>query len=197
MWWFNSKRNRSGGAVSGKSVSTDDYKKEGYTYYYSRGERLNKLKTLEGRKRKPRFFSNKKRRNLLILLIDLFLIAVVMYFLNKPANIYLQKNENGLVYELNVTGIKGKKILIGISIKNQGVEKLVFSDSIPIVINIEDRNGEVITLRGTIKYDTILFPEESTSIVFLLGQDELPGSGKVIVFTGTASDPIFSKDVRF
>ena len=197
MWWLNSKRNKSKEARIGKSESIDDYKKEGYTYYYSRGERLKKLKTLEGRKRKPRFFSNKKTRNLLIILIDLFLIAVVMYLLNKPANIYLQKNEEGLNYELNITGIKGKKVLIGISIKNQGVEKLVFYDSIPLVIEIEDRNGGVIILEDEIKYDTVLFPGESTSIVFLLGQDELPGIGKVDVFKGAVSEPIFSKDVRF
>ena len=197
MWWFNSKRKRPGGAARGKSESIDDYKKEGYTYYYSREERLKKLKTVEGRKRRPRFFSNKKTRNLLIILIDLFLIAVVMYLLNKPANIYLQKNDNGLGYELNITGIKGKRILIGVSIKNEGDEELVFSDSIPIVVEIEDRNGGVIILSDTIKNDTILLSKESTSIVFLLSQDELPDNGKVDVFTGTESDPIFSKDVRF
>ena len=197
MLWFNNKRNKPRGAFAGKSESIDDYKKEGYTYYYSRGERLKKLKTLESRRRKPRFFSNKKTRNLLIIFIDLFLIAIVMYLLNKHANIYLQKSEKDLNYELNITGIKGKKVLIGVSIKNQGVEKLVFSDSIPIVVEIEDRNGEVIILEDAIKYDTVLFPGESTSIVFLIGQDELPGNGKVDVFKGAASDPIFSKDVRF
>jgi len=197
MWWFNSRRNRSRGAVRGKSESIDDYKKAGYTYYYSREERLKKLKTPEGGKRRPRFFSNKKTRNLLIILIDLFLIAVVMYLINRPANIYLQKNDNGLVYELNITGIKGKRILIGFSITNHGAEKLVFSDSVPIVVEIEDRNGGGIILSDAIKSDTVLFPEESTSIVFLLGQDELPGSAKVDVFTGTASVPVFSKNVRF
>ncbi len=197
MMLFNRKRNRAARSARRKSESIDDYKKAGYTYYYSREERLKKLKTLQGGKRKPRFFSNKKTRNLLIILIDLSLIAAVMYVINKPANIYLQKNENGLIYELNITGIKGKRVLIGVSIKNQGAEKLVFSDSIPIVVEIEDRNGGVITLNDAIKYDTVLFPEESTSVVFLLNQDELPGSGKVDVFTGTASDPVFSKDVRF
>ena len=197
MLWFIRRRNSSDRNIVGKNEFIDDYKKAGYVYHYSREERLKKLRILQGRKRNPRIFSNKKKRNLFIIIIDLLLIAIVMYILNKPANVYLQKNENGLMYELNITGIKGKKILIGVSIKNQGTEKLVFSESIPIAVKIEDQDGGIITLSDVIKYDTVLFPEESTSIVFLLDQDELPGSGKVDVYTGAADTPLFSKDVRF
>jgi hypothetical protein len=197
MWPFTNKRNRYSEAVKKRSTPIDDYKKEGYTFHYSRENRLKKLKTQGLERRRPRVFSNKKTRSILIILIDLVLIAVVMYLLNKPANVYLQKNDNGLIYELNITGIKGKRILIGFSIKNQGNEKLVFSDSVPVVVEIEDRNGGVIVLRDNIKDDTVLFPEESTSVVFLLNQDELPGSGIIDVFTGSASTPVFSKEIRF
>jgi hypothetical protein len=197
MWPFDNRRQRSAGAAGKISGPIDDYKREGYTFHYSREARLKKLKTRRYDRKRPRVFSNKKNRSILIVLIDLVLIAVVMYLINKPANVYLQKNENGLIYELNITGIKGKRILIGFSIKNQGAEKLVFSDSVPVVVEIEDRNGGVIVLKDAVQNNTVLFPEESTSVVFLLNQDELPGTGKVDVFTGSASAPVFTKDVRF
>ena len=197
MWFFIPRRRRSSEPSKERSESTDNYKIGGYTFHYSREERLKKLKTYRSGKRRPLIFSNKKNRSFLIVLIDLILIAVVMYMINKPANVYLQKNDNDMIYELNITGIKGKRILIGFSIKNQGTEKLVFSDPIPVVVKIKDRNGGVIVLKDTVKNDTVLFPEESTSIVFLLSQDELPGAGKIDVFTGSETIPVFSKDVRF
>ena len=110
MWPFDNRRQRSAGAAGKISEPIDDYKRGGYTFHYSREARLKKLKTRGYDRKRPRVFSNKKNRSILIVLIDLVLIAVVMYLINKPANVYLQKNENDLIYELNITGIKGKRI---------------------------------------------------------------------------------------
>ncbi len=172
--------------------------KEGIKFYYNRNERLRKLREVTGeRRRRFRFLAKGRTRGLLIILVDLLLISGVMYMLNKPANVYMQKTEDGVIYELNVTSIKGKRILIGFSVKNQGQDNLVFSESVPVVVKIEGRNGEVLVLQDIIEENTVLFPDESTSIVFLLGHDELPGSGRVDVYYESSSGPIFSRSVRF
>lgn len=172
--------------------------KEGVKFYYNRNERLRKLRQETGGKRRRfRFLTKRRTRSLLIILVDLLLISGVMYMLNKPANIYIQKTVDGVIYELNVTGIKGRRVLIGFSVKNQGQDKLVFSESVPVVVKIEDRNGEILVLQDIIEENTVLLTNEGTSIVFLLDHNELPGSGQVDVFFESSSGPIFSRNVRF
>jgi hypothetical protein len=111
--------------------------------------------------------------------------------------VYLQKSINEELYELNVTGIRGGKVLIGFTVRNLKVESITLPQSIPVVINIQGKNDEFLTLKKYFEENTVLMSQEATSVVFLVDNNELPSSGKVDVFYKTLSDPIFTRNIRF
>jgi hypothetical protein len=180
----------------GAETQSGEAEKDKITFYYNREERLKKLKNIRGEKRK-RILANRRIRSLIIIFIDLLIIALVIYLINKPANVYLQKSINEELYELNVTGIRGGKVLIGFTVKNLKVESITLPQSIPVVINIQGKNDEFLTLKKYFEENTVLMSQEATSVVFLVDNNELPSSGKVDVFYKTLSDPIFTRNIRF
>jgi hypothetical protein len=170
-------------------------------FHYDREKRLERLKQLrhdiDKPARKRRFFARKRTRSLFIILIDLVLIAAAYYLLTKPANIFLEKEGEGLLYELNINGIRGKKVLIGFTVKSQKENVIVFNEPVQVEVKLTDKNSSVTIYRRTIEANTILHTGESSSVAFLLDEDELPGSGLLELYYGTSTTPLFSRNVRF
>ena len=164
-------------------------------FHYSREERLQK-RHLPSFERNAFLFFRKKRRGLLIIIIDIFLIALVFIFLNKPTNVFLQKEKRDLVYELNVTGVKGQKTLIGFTIRNKGVRDIAVTPD-PVSIQITPRSGDVQTYQKPIEHDTVLQPGESSSTIFLFSDEELPDWGRLELFYGTEKQALFTRNIRF
>jgi hypothetical protein len=179
-----------------KRRGIDQSEKEKIRFYYNREERLKRLRSTEARK-KFRFLANRRVRSLLIIFVDLILISVLVYLLNRPTNLYVQHTNNGEIYELNITDIRGRKTLIGFTLKNNMQVDITFSEDSPVVLKITDRSENAFTFEKFIQKDTILAPEEATSVMFLLDQNKLPGAGRLDVFYGDTVDPIFSQKVRF
>lgn len=165
-------------------------------FYYNREERLKRLGRRIDTKR-LRLLKRRRLRGFFILLIDLFLIATIFYFLNKPANLYMKQKADDLLYELNVTGIRGKKALIGFTIENQRTEAVLITADEPVWVRIEAKGREVMEFRKSLGKDTLLEPGESSSVIFLIDEDELPRIGQLELFYGSSSYPLFSKVVRF
>ncbi len=165
-------------------------------YYYSREERLKKLRR-GYTSQTPRFFRRKRSRILLILLVDIFLISIVAYLINKPANLYVTKKAEDLQYELNVTGIRGKKVIVGFSLKNLGANPYHFENSGKVILKILKKDGTMISKEKSFSPETELQPGESTSVIFIFSQDELPASGKLVIYYRDYNSPIFSRSVRF
>ena len=140
--------------------------------------------------------SRKKRRGLIIIVIDVILIAIVLFYITKPTNVLLTKEQNSLVYELNITGVRGGKILIGFTIRNEGSMENALG-SHPVNLRVTDKAGRAQSYQEYIERGTILEPGESSSTVFLISRDELPASGLTELFYGTNSKPLFSKNVRY
>jgi hypothetical protein len=165
-------------------------------FHYDREARLKKLHRPSTEKGK-RHFSRKKRRGLLIVIVDLLLIALVLYYLNKPTNVFLEKREGSLVYELNVADIRGAKTLIGFTVKSleeTATRKLI---SGPVTVKIIPQTGESRTFQKYIEPDTVLRPGEISSTVFLIGEGELPDWGLLELYYDNIDEPLFSKRVRF
>jgi len=165
-------------------------------FHYNRNERLKKLhhQPLE---RRGRPLSRKRKRGLLIIIVDLFLIALVFYYVNKPANVFLEERKRNLTYELNVTGIRGKKILIGLTMRNQGNEDAAALDGTRITLVITPKTGDSLTFHKQVESGTVLQPGESSSIIFLLNEQELPGWGLLELYIDNEKVPLFSKTIRF
>jgi hypothetical protein len=167
---------------------------QGIKFYYDREHRLSRLQTKKPA-RKFRIFSKGRSRSLLIILIDIILIALLIYILNKPTNLYLEKSVGDVYYELNVTAIKGGKMLIGLTIKNLSEENMAISDSVPVLLKITDGNNSDLTYEKHVEENTVLLTNEATSVVFLIDSEELPRTGQLdIVFE---SDVLFTRNVRF
>jgi hypothetical protein len=175
--------------------SSNNRSNDGLTFYYSREERIRK-RHKPPYNRKSSFLFRKKRRGLIIILVDVVLIAIVLFFVIKPANILLTQKKNHMIYELNITGIRGGKVLVGFTIRNEGLsERILSSDT--VTLRITDKSGESQSHREHIKEYTMLMPGESSSTVFLLNQKDLPRSGLAELYYGTSKNPLFSKNVRF
>jgi hypothetical protein len=129
--------------------------------------------------------------------IDLLLIALVIYYLNRPVNVLLQQEVNDLVYELNVTGIKGKRILIGFTIVNESPENSHSLLTDPVIIRITSKKGDTTTFQKSMDNHTVLSPGESGSTIFLLEERDLPSAGILELFYDSDSKPLFSKNIRF
>ena len=164
-------------------------------FYYSREERIKKRHKPYSDRRSG-FLSRKKRRGLIIIGIDVILIAIVLFYIIKPANVLLTKEQNSLVYELNITGVRGGKILIGFTIRNEGSAENAVGAS-PVNLRITDKYGRAQSYQEYVERGTMLEPGESSSTVFLINRDELPASGLTELLNGTDSEPLFSKNVRF
>jgi hypothetical protein len=74
---------------------------------------------------------------------------------------------------------------------------ITFSEDSPVVLKITDRSENVFTFEKYIQKDTVLAPEEATSVMFLLDQNKLPGAGRLDVFYGGTADAIFTQKIRF
>ncbi len=167
-------------------------------FYYNREERLKKIKRDYSTKRSRFLFLSKRRtRSLLIIFVDLILISIVIYLMNRPINVFMQKDGDGVLYELNVTGIRGKKVLIGFTIKSQKDEKIVFSEPVPVSIKIISKSNDVLMFNKAIKENTILNSGESSSVIFLLNEDDLPRTAHLEFYYNSVSFPLFSRNVRF
>lgn len=165
-------------------------------YYYNREERLKKLRR-EYASSTPRFFRTKRSRILLILFIDIIIIAIVGYIINKPTNLYLTKRVDNLQLELNVSGIKGKKIIVGFSLKNLGSHTYQFDGSEKVVLKILRKDGSVIIREKMFSPGTKLQSGESTSLIFLFSRDELPPSGELLIYYKNYAIPVFTRTLRF
>jgi hypothetical protein len=179
-----------------RAKNIEKLKREGIKYHYDREERLKKLRRGQDRKR-ARTLSKRRIRTLLIILVDLFIISLVFYILNKPSNIYLEKNIEGILYELNVTGIKGNKLMIGFTVKNEKAEDVVFFEPVPVKVVILDRDEREFSFQKKLDKNTLLLPQESTSVIFLLDQEALPGSGRLDLYFRSSEAPMFSHNARF
>ena len=164
-------------------------------FYYSREERLRK-RHHPPYDRKSGLLSKRKRRGLIIIVVDIILITIVLFYISKPANILLKKEQKNLIYELNVTGVRGGKILIGFTIRNEGSAEVSLGSD-PVTIRITDRSGDTKSFQKYVDQATVIEPGESSSTVFLLSQEELPGSGLTELFYGTDTHPLFSRNIRF
>jgi hypothetical protein len=165
-------------------------------FHYNRETRLKRMHRSSTEKGK-RPFSRKKRRGLLIVIVDLLLIALVLYYFNRPTNVFLEKSEGSLVYELNVADIRGGKTLIGFTVKNQGETATHELIAGAVIVKIIPQAGESRTFQKFIEPGTVLRPGEISSTVFLIGKDELPDWGLLELYYGGKEEPLFSKRVRF
>jgi hypothetical protein len=69
-------------------------KREELHFHYSREERLKKLRMKKEVKR-PRILANRRIRSLIIIFVDLLLVGLAIYLLNKPVNLYLKESDGG------------------------------------------------------------------------------------------------------
>jgi len=168
----------------------------GLHFHYSREERLKKLRSGYVPQRR-RFFSRKTRRGIFILLVDILLVALAFYLLTKPANVYLEKEINGVNYGLNVTGIKGKKILIGFTLKNKTTQTIQFENPAPVYVQVKKGDSIVLRLKKTIAENTLLLAGESSSLIFLIEENRLPRSALVQLYFNSGDTPLFEKNIRF
>jgi len=168
-------------------------------FHYNREERLKKLRRVyEDTGKRKRLFTRRKNRILLIFLVDLIIISAVGYFLTKPANIYIKEKRGEFQYELNVTGIRGNKVMVGFTMKYLGEDKVIFSSPEEVIVLIKDNDGKkYIEEKKNLQSGMILQKGESSSLVFLFEQNDLPTRGRLELFYKDVSVPFFSKDVRF
>jgi len=167
-------------------------------FHYNRARRLQRThRELYPEGPGRRWIRNKRTRSMLIILLDLIIIAGVFYFASRPANVFLKRTEGTAVYELNITGIRGKKVLIGFTIRNAG--DLAIEIPSPALVRTELSHDEAqpIVLEKYFEQKGVLGPGESTSVVFLLDEEKLPGSAMLVLFFGGSEEPLFSKRVRF
>jgi len=62
---------------------------------------------------------------------------------------------------------------------------------------IRGRSGTLVTSRKYIERDTVLMPGESTSVIFLFEEAELPRTADLEVFYDDSREPLFKRYVRF
>jgi len=171
-------------------------KREELHFHYSREERLKKLRMKKEVKR-PRILANRRIRSLIIIFVDLLLVGLAIYLLNKPVNLYLKESDGDMLYELNVTGIKGGKVMIGITLQNQTDVRMFFPRAVPVVVRVQGKNSQMFTFQKSIEQNTALEPHESTSVIFLIDEQRLPTSGQLAVYIRDSQDPLFFRSVRF
>jgi hypothetical protein len=169
-------------------------------FHYNREDRLKKLGTRKSQtqtRKWGRLFGNKKGRRLLLLLANMALIYAVVYAYVKPSNVYVRQKAQGNYFELNVTALRGKKTIVGFTVRNGTAKTLVFNDPVPVALFIRGRSGTPITSRRYIERGTVLKPGDSTSVIFLFEEAELPRTAELEVFYADSRDPVFKRSVRF
>jgi hypothetical protein len=179
-----------------RTGSGENNGREEAKFHYDREQRLKRFHRSTTRRRSLRV-GKKRRRNLLIIFIDLLIIALVYYLINRPANVYLEKEERDVSFELNVTGIRGKKILVGFSIRNSSEDNMSMGNSKPVQVKILPRNGEPLTFEKNVEGETVLLPGESISTIFLFNEEDLPGWATLEIYYGSDEIPIFTRNIRF
>jgi hypothetical protein len=169
-------------------------------FHYNREARLKKLGTRKAQtqpRKWGRLFANRKSRRLFILLANMALIYAIVYAYVKPSNVYVRQKIQENDFELNVTALRGKKTLVGFTVRNGTGENLVFQDAVPVSLFIRGRSGTPVTSRRYIERDTVLTPGESTSVIFLFEEAELPRTADLEVFYDDFREPLFKRNVRF
>jgi len=169
-------------------------------FHYNREERLKKLRTQKTHvqtRKWGRFFADKKSRRLFILLANMALIYMIIFTFVKPSNVFIRQRLEGCDYELNVTALRGKKTLVGFTLRNGKSGDLVFEEPVPVSLLIRGRSGFLITTRKHIERDTVLLPGESTSVVFLFEEADLPRTADLEIFYDDSPEPLFKRTVRF
>ncbi|MBN2322580.1 MAG: hypothetical protein JXQ30_02500 [Spirochaetes bacterium] len=166
-------------------------------FHYDRARRLGRIhRDLYPNRSRRRWIRNKRTRNMLVILLDLIIIAGVFYFASRPANVFLKKTEGAAEYELNVTGIRGKKVLIGFTVRNAGDSTLELPLNVPVRITLSHDEAQPVVIEEYFEQNDPLDRGESSSVVILLDEDALPGSATLELFFG-GEKPLFSKRVRF
>jgi hypothetical protein len=88
-------------------------------------------------------------------------------------------------------------VLIGFTVTSQTEDTFVFSEPVLVTVKLTDRDNNVLTYQRSIEANTILRPNESSSVAFLLAEDDLPRSGQLDLYYGSSNTPLFSKNVKF
>jgi hypothetical protein len=168
-------------------------------FHYKREERLKKLRLQqpEAELRRQPFLFKKGRRRGAVFLIDLLLVVLVIYLVTKPSNLYVQQKKEGVSYELNVTALKGKRTLVGFTLRNEKQEEMFFSEAVPVLLRIRGKSGGERSYTGFMEKGSHLLPRESSSVVFLLDESELPGLGILELYYGDSREPLFRRNLRF
>ncbi|MFW6181395.1 MAG: hypothetical protein ACOC8N_06570 [Spirochaetota bacterium] len=161
-------------------------------FHYNREKRLGKLQAAGHSRR--RFFSKRRRRTLIIVLVDLLLVAAVLYFMNRPVNVYVTGRSGVLDYEVNVSEIRGDKVLIGFTVRNRTGDEISLSGAGPVVLEIEGPGASFSRSRAF--QEDSLAGGESSSVVFLFDRSSLPATASIRVYCG-GDDPVFQQDIRF
>jgi hypothetical protein len=172
----------------------------GIRFHYNRDERLKNLRTSADKQPRRKWqhpIANKKSKRLFILIANVALIYGIVFSFVKPSTVYMRQSDREYEFELNVTALRGRKTLVGLTVRNEKEDNLAFRDSVPVQLSIIGRSVEPITSIKYIDGGTVLTPGESTSVVFVFEADELPRTADLEIFFDDRVDPLFRKNVRF
>ena len=100
-------------------------------------------------------------------------------------------------YELNVSGIRGKRVMFAVTITNKSNTTIEISKGRQIILDIKENDEKEYNFKKQIGENTELRPGESTSVVFMIKESELPKSGDVNIYIGDNKRPVFSTKIRF
>ena len=179
-----------------KMVDNSNMSNDTITYYYNREERLKKLRSIPEKKHVS-FFRKGSKRTLLIILVDVMIVSLAIYLINKPTNLYETRKINKIQYELNISGIRGKKVMVALTIINKGNTPIKINKEELINLHIIAKNNNIYEFKKKIGEDTTLNLNESTSVVFLIKENMLPKVGNVKLYIGNSNKATFSNNVRF
>ncbi len=188
-------KDKNEGSVDGEGKRHSLNPEQDLIFYYNRDERLKKLhRTLETKH--TGFFKSKRSRRLLVLFIDIVIIAVVIYIINRPTNVYEVKSIDNLKYELNISGVRGHRVMFAVTVSNTGSNKIDLSNKSSVVLKIVGKGSGGYNTSKKFQ-DATLGKNESTSVVFMIDEKKLPRYGEVSIYIDQDPSPIFKRKVRF
>lgn len=164
-------------------------------FHYSRNERLQKIRNSYRRDRGGPSKKRIRRIRFIIIGADLVFVFILFYFLSTPTNVYLEKSGGPVRFELNVTGMKGDRLLVGFSLQNDTEREIRLDPDTPVVLRLSSVNGTVAEERKTVGADA-LPPSDMLSVIFLLDRSGLPYSGTIELYYGEDPRPVFEKRIR-
>lgn len=171
---------------------SDQEQHEEVVFHYNREGRLRRLLGSEHQRRG--FFSKRRTRTLIVVLVDILLVAGVLYFINRPVDVYDTRRDERFDYEINVSEIKGNKVLIGFTIRNITGEQVQLPGSRPVVLEVTGSEGSFTRNRSF--QESSLADGDRSSVVFLFDRDSLPSSASIRIYYA-GEEPVFQKQLRF